>query len=821
MSEITPNLRLPYIFSAQAQKHVTHNEAIRALDAVVQISVTSRAITGPPGSPADGVRYIIPDAASGAWSGLSPRIAAFQDGAWATYIPPEGWLAWVEDEDLLYAFDGEAWITANDIASVNPTPLLGVNATADETNRLAVSSPASLLNHAGAGHQQKINKHAAGDTASTLYQTNFSGRAEVGLAGDDNLHVKVSPDGSAWKEAIVVDRSTGAVTMPFSSFGLANPWAGKKWAALGTSITSQGFYTGPLATLLGATLVNQGVSGGHLSVPASGGSGLEIYDQVASIASDADLVTLEVSINDFGRASTLGALGDATTSTFYGALQKVGVDILAAHAQRRLVYITPYAISTTGYPSGANWNTANASGNTLAQFQQAVHEVAHRLGCPVVDMAESGISAQTASLFMSDGLHINTAGGVRMAQHIYDRLLFVQPSLPVVATPSFSPAAGTYEGTQSVTISCATSGATIYYTTNGTTPTTSSTLYSGAISVAASATVKAIAVKAGMMDSAVGSAAFTIITQVATPTFSPAAGTYSSTQSVTISCATSGATIYHTVDGSTPTTGSTLYSGAISVPATATLKALAVKSGLSNSAVGTAAYTISPAFSPADLSPAFWIDASDLSTLFQNTAGSTPVTADGQAVARANDKSGNGRNVTEASSGAQPHYKTDGTLHWLLYDGGDGLALASNYTAPGTSYAVAWASRKDDTGGGGSVIMGVSSGNWAGDNVVNVGQPALQANNGAAKTGGLAASTALADHVVVVNVNAGAASFYQNGTAAGTGSGVDALTISGLRFDLGGYSYAGRIYQAMLIPRALTGGEITSLSNWLKAKAGL
>jgi hypothetical protein len=67
------------------------------------------------------------------------------------------------------------------------------------------------VDNVGNGHQQKINKAAAGDTASTLYQTGYSGRAEFGLTGDDNFHVKVSPDGSTWYEAMIVDRSTGNV----------------------------------------------------------------------------------------------------------------------------------------------------------------------------------------------------------------------------------------------------------------------------------------------------------------------------------------------------------------------------------------------------------------------------------------------------------------------------------------------------------------------------------------------------------------------------------------------------------------------------------
>ena len=166
-------------------------------------------------------------------------------------------------------------------------------------------------------------------------------------------------------------------------------------------------------------------------------------------------------------------------------------------------------------------------------------------------------------------------------------------NLPQVETPTFSPAAGTYTSAQSVTISSATSGATIHYTTDGSSPTTSSATYSGAISVSSTTTIKAIAVKSGMTNSEVATATYTInLPQVETPTFSPAAGTYTSAQSVTINCATSGATIHYTTDGSTPTTSSATYSGAISVSSTTTIKAIAVKSGMTNSQVAAATYTI-------------------------------------------------------------------------------------------------------------------------------------------------------------------------------------------------------------------------------------
>jgi hypothetical protein len=218
----TPNLGLPYIMAAQSQKHVTHNEAIRALDAVVQLSVLDRNLGVPPSSPAEGARYIVAASPSGAWSGHAGKVAAYQDGAWMFYVPSEGWIAWVADEDIAVVWTGSAWgslATGEGGGGDGDFETLGINASADSTNRLTVAADATLLNHDGDGHQLKINKAEAGDTASLLYQTGFSGRAELGLAGDDDFHFKVSPDGATWKEAIVIDRASGEVSFPFTSLG--------------------------------------------------------------------------------------------------------------------------------------------------------------------------------------------------------------------------------------------------------------------------------------------------------------------------------------------------------------------------------------------------------------------------------------------------------------------------------------------------------------------------------------------------------------------------------------------------------------------------
>ncbi len=248
--DATSNLNLPFIMAAQAQKHVTHNEALRALDALVQLMVLDKDLSAPPGSPAEGARYIVGSSPTGAWSGQAGRIAAYQDAAWAFHPPREGWAAWVADEDKLYVWSGTAWAelaggggigslvedatpqlggdldanghgigfgsgtgitddagneqlvfhkTASAVNQVGITnaatggapqiaaeggdanidlvlagkgsghpkaAVFGVNASADATTRLAVSAAASLFNHAGSGHQHKINKNAAGDTAS-------------------------------------------------------------------------------------------------------------------------------------------------------------------------------------------------------------------------------------------------------------------------------------------------------------------------------------------------------------------------------------------------------------------------------------------------------------------------------------------------------------------------------------------------------------------------------------------------------------------------------------------------------------------------------
>ena len=345
----TPNLVLPYLAANQAQKHVTVNEALRRLDALVQISVQSAALATPPASPSEGQRWILPASPTGVWAGHAGQIAAWQDGAWAFYVPLDGWAAFDANTDTLLWFNAGTGLWAglitgvfsdaaftlqddidptkqarlqiagftagatrvftlpdattslaglavaqtfsakqtlsnanNDLgtSSGTGTTNLGSGATlggstktvnigtagvsgsttnvtigsavagalgslninsptvtfsssvsaiamaaanvsalylglggaaADATNRLSINAPASLFNHAGAGHQVKLNKSAATDTGSFLFQTGFSGRAEFGLTGSDDFQIKVSGDGSTWFNALQLERTSGRI----------------------------------------------------------------------------------------------------------------------------------------------------------------------------------------------------------------------------------------------------------------------------------------------------------------------------------------------------------------------------------------------------------------------------------------------------------------------------------------------------------------------------------------------------------------------------------------------------------------------------------
>ncbi len=230
----TPRLSLPQIISGQALKHITHNEALMRLDALVQASVESSAIAVPPTAPLEGEAWIVPPTATGAWAGHSEEIAAFQAGAWSFYDPAPGWQVFDKATGTLCIFSGTGWIAV--AATGAGLPQLGINADADTTNRLSISADATLLSHDGAGHQLKINKAGSTDAASVLFQSNWSGRAEMGLLADNAWRLKISSDGSAWTNALVIagdgSASFAGALKPIADNAQTLGASGARWSAV-------------------------------------------------------------------------------------------------------------------------------------------------------------------------------------------------------------------------------------------------------------------------------------------------------------------------------------------------------------------------------------------------------------------------------------------------------------------------------------------------------------------------------------------------------------------------------------------------------------
>ncbi len=194
--DLTPRLGLPYLLPAQAQKHVTVNEALERLDALTQLALASRSLSVPPAAPAAGECHLVGSAPAGDWEGQAGRIAQREGGGWVFITPRAGWRAHVLDEGVTLIHDGTQWLEG--------PRRLGVNAAPDAVNRFVVASAASLFTHEGDDHRLAINRAGAGDTASVVFQSGWTGLAEIGLAGGDGFTIKAF-DGSTWYEALRVD----------------------------------------------------------------------------------------------------------------------------------------------------------------------------------------------------------------------------------------------------------------------------------------------------------------------------------------------------------------------------------------------------------------------------------------------------------------------------------------------------------------------------------------------------------------------------------------------------------------------------------------
>lgn len=274
---------------------------------MVQLAVLDT-LAEPPEAPGEGDRYIVGADATGDWDGEAGKVAAFVDGAWMLIAPGEGWLAYDLAAETLLVFRDGAWETAaagGGGAPPDELEQLGINATADATNKLAVRSEAVLFSgiedaDGGTGDVRfTINKEADADSATLLFQSGWSGRAEVGLAGDTDFVFKVSPDGSAWVDAIRIDKDTGLSTILYDN-AVSGLTAETVQDALDELAAGGGGGGGTVASVFGRTGAVAAASGDYAASEVdndSGVSGSSVKDALDALSSgkqaaDADLTAV-------------------------------------------------------------------------------------------------------------------------------------------------------------------------------------------------------------------------------------------------------------------------------------------------------------------------------------------------------------------------------------------------------------------------------------------------------------------------------------------------------------------------------------------------
>jgi len=218
-----------------------------------------------------------------------------------------------------------------------------------------------------------------------------------------------------------------------------------------------------------------------------------------------------------------------------------------------------------------------------------------------------------------------------------------------LATPVFSQVSGAYYASVQVKISCATTGATIHYTTDGSEPTSASPAYTAALTLTSATTLSARAFLGGTPDSKVATAKYSIIAQVAPLTISPTSGTigYDSVK-VTLTCGTAGATIRYTTDGTEPSASAPAYTAALTLTQSAMLNAKAFKTGLKDSDVVSAIYTLLSEVAPPTYSAASGpLYGPTLVKISCATAGATICyTTDGSLPTSSSTVYNNGVNIT-------------------------------------------------------------------------------------------------------------------------------------------------------------------------------
>jgi hypothetical protein len=291
--------------------------------------------------------------------------------------------------------------------------------------------------------------------------------------------------------------------------------------------------------------------------------------------------------------------GTGNSLTAYSFVNGVLSSTPTSQSAEQFIFPGPTpSISANGTTNGIVWVTNNSAVNSAGAEVLLAYDatnLANTLYSTNVNPTRD--SAGTAVEFM---LPTIANGKVYVGANGQITAYGLLGNTPTAPPPVINPTAGPFTGTQTITITDAVAGATIYYTTDGSTPQYYSQVYKSTNPpvVSSTETITAIASPNGYFQSVPTLATYTLMTAAANPVFSLASGTYTGTQTLTITDGSPNPTIYYTLDGSTPTTASPVYTNPLPVPVSASeiIQAIAVSPGLTPSSVVSATYTIQPSY---------------------------------------------------------------------------------------------------------------------------------------------------------------------------------------------------------------------------------